>query len=234
MPFGFGGGSVTESPELGAIMARFIEAFPPDKGAIRAGAAMWKAKDTRKLLGSDEPAFTALLGVAHTSHCGGLLRFFLPSTKPSLAEWNDKHGWHESWPARSKTIAIASDWLGNLVVLDPSRTPAGGRRIGFLDIATGAYDLDGDLAEFIDSLPDRWEAVLFKHRFDDYLAAGGQRPGITECVDCATPSVVGGNPTAQIAMKVVNLETAVTQAGQLHGRFGGANLARRVTRMAAS
>ena len=233
MPFGFGGSSSIDPANVDAIMARFRETLPPDNGAIRAGAAMWKARDTEKLLGQDDPAFTALMSVAHTSHGGGLLRFFLPSTKPSLVEWNGKHGWHESWPARSRSIAFASDWMGNLIVLDPSRV-GGQHRIGFLDLATGAYDLDGDLAGFIESLPDNWESILFKHRFDEYVAAGGQRPGITECVDCSTLSVLGGDPKDQTRMQVVNFEVAVTRAGLLHGRFGSEHLSQRIGRMVAS
>lgn len=235
MPFGFGGHSSAGQVDAGAIMSRFAAAFPPDKGAIRAGAGMWKPIDTRKLLGQDDPAFTALIGAVTTSHCGGLLRFFLPSTRPSLVEWNDKHGWHESWPSRSKSIAFASDWMGNLLVIDPSRGPSGLRRVAFLDIITGAYDVDGELTEFIAGLPDTWESVLFKREFDEYVAAGGQRPGISECVGYVTPPVMGADLGDVGTRKVVTLEAAVAGAGRIHGAIGGEDpIAARLARYVSS
>jgi hypothetical protein len=220
MPFGLGskGAASVAAPET--IVARFVAALPPDPGAIRAGAGTWKSADTKKLLGQDDRLFTALMTAAQTSHGGGLLRFFLPGTKPSLAEWNGQFGWRASWPSKPRSIAFASDWLGNLILLDPSRAPSGQRRVAFLDLATGAYDVDGDLAEFIGLLPDSWAGILFKGRFDEYLATGGKRPSISECVDYATPPKVGGVPQDQANMTVLDLEEAVARAGRLHDRSG--------------
>lgn len=187
---------------------------------MRAGAGMWKPADTKRLLGRDDRVFTALIRVAQTSHGGGLLRFFLPATKPSLVEWNGRHGWHESWPSKPNSIAFASDWLGNLILLDPNRAPSGLRRVALLDLATGAYDVFGDLAEFLDWLPDNWERILFKRRFDEYLAAGGRRPSITECVDYAIAPLVGGGKEDLRNMKVSGLEIAVSRAGQQRDKYG--------------
>ena len=234
MPLGFGSKGTAAALDVDAIMARFLAALPPDKGAIRAGAGMWKTADTKKLLGQDDRAFTALMSVAQTSHGGGLLRFFLPSTRPSLVEWNGRHGWHESWPSRPRAIAFAADWMGNLILLDPGRAPSGLHNVAFLDLATGAYDVGGDLAEFVDSLLDDWEGVLFKRRFDEYQAAGGQRPSITECVGYVTPPVVGADPVDLANMKVVNLEVAVSRAGQLLDRSGAMPLGQRIARRVGS
>jgi hypothetical protein len=220
MPFGFGGTGAASAVPAETIVARFVEALPPDPGAIRAGAGTWKPADTRKLLGQDDPVFTALMAVAQTSHGGGLLRFFLPGTKPSLAEWNGQYGWHGSWPSKPRSIAFAADWLGNLILLDPSRAPSGRRRVAFLDLATGAYDLGGDLAEFVGLLPDNWAGILFKRRFDEYLAAGGRRPSIAECVDYAIPPTVGGVTEDLGKMKIVDLEAAVARAGRNFDRLG--------------
>jgi hypothetical protein len=220
MPFGLGGKGPAAAVDADAIMARFLAALPPDQGAIRAGAGVWRSADTKRLLGRDDRVFTALLGVAQTSHGGGLLRFFLPATKPSLVEWNGPRGWHESWPSKPKSIAIASDWLGNLILLDPSRAPSGQRRVALLDLATGAYDLFGDLAEFLDSLPDNWERLLFKRKFDKYLAAGGRRPSITECVEYAIAPLVGGGRENLRKMRVLGLEDAVSKAGQRRDKYG--------------
>jgi hypothetical protein len=219
MPFGLRG-KEPAAVDADAVVARFLAAFPPDHGAIRAGAGVWKAADTKRLLGRDDQVFTALLGVAQTSHGGGLLRFFLPATKPSLVEWNGPRGWHESWPSKPKSIAIASDWLGNLILLDPSRAPSGRRRVALLDLATGAYDLFGDLAEFLDSLPDNSERLLFKRRFDRYLAAGGRRPNLTECVEYAIAPLVGRGRENLRKMRVSGLEEAVSIAGQRRDKYG--------------
>jgi hypothetical protein len=218
MPFGFGNKRPVAAVDVDAIMARFLAALPPDPGAIRAGAGTWKANDTKKLLGQDDRVFTALIGVAQTSHGGGLLRFFLPGTKPSLADWSGREGWRASWLSKPRSIAFAADWLGNLILLDPNRAPSGRRRVAFLDLATGGYDVDGDLAEFIDFLPDNGPGILFRGRFDEYLATGGKRPSITECVEYAVPPVIGGVPEDRENMKVLDLEVAVAQAGRLHER----------------
>ncbi|HJX67769.1 MAG TPA: hypothetical protein VJ258_03475 [Candidatus Limnocylindrales bacterium] len=220
MPFGLGGKGPAAAVDADAIVARFLAALPPDHGAIRAGAGLWKAADTKQLLGQDDRVFTALLRVVQTSHGGGILRFFLPATKPSLVEWNGQYGWHGSWPSKPNSIAIASDWLGNLILLDPNRARSGQRRVALLDLATGAYDLCGDLAEFVDSLPDNWERLLFKRRFDKYLAAGGKRPNITECVDYAIAPLVGGGKENLRKMKVSGLEDAVSRAGHQRDKYG--------------
>jgi hypothetical protein len=219
MPFGLRGNGQAAA-DADAIVARLLEALPPDHGAIRAGAGVWRAADTKRLLGRDDRVFTALLRVVQTSHGGGLLRFFLPATKPSLTEWNGRHGWHESWPSKPNSIAIASDWLGNLILLDPSRAPSGKRRVALLDLATGAYDLFGDLAEFLDSLPDNSERLLFKRRFDEYLAAGGRRPNITECVEYAIAPLVGDGKENLRTMRILGLEDAVAIAGQRRDKYG--------------
>jgi hypothetical protein len=181
---------------------------------------LWKAADTKQLLGRDDRVFTALLRVAQTSHGGGILRFFLPATKPSLVEWNGRHGWHGSWPSKPNSIAFASDWLGNLILLDPNRAPSGLRRVALLDLATGAYDVFGDLAEFLASLPDNWERILFKRTFDEYLAAGGRRPNMTECVEYAIPLLVRGRRRDLRKMKVSGLDDAVSRAGHQRDKYG--------------
>jgi hypothetical protein len=220
MPFGLGGKGPAAAVDADAIVARFLAALPPDHGAIRAGAGLWKAADTKQLLGRDDRVFTALLRVAQTSHGGGILRFFLPATKPSLVEWNGRHGWHGSWPSKPNSIAFASDWLGNLILLDPNRAPSGLRRVALLDLATGAYDVFGDLAEFLASLPDNWERILFKRTFDEYLAAGGRRPNMTECVEYAIPLVVRGRRRDLRKMKVSGLDDAVSRAGHQRDKYG--------------
>jgi hypothetical protein len=228
---GHSGEIAAVAPDVDVIAGRFFVQLPPSRGAIRAGAGMWKPADTRKLLGQDDDMFTALMSVAQTSHAGGLLRFFLPSTRPSLVEWNGRHGWHESWQSKPKSVCFASDWLGNLILLDPRRTEAGARRVAFLDISTGTYDLGGDLAEFLEDLTENWEATLYKHMFDEYAAAGGERPAITESVGYVVPPVVGGNPEDVSNMKLVNLEVAVARAGVLHDRFATVTLGRRLAQL---
>jgi hypothetical protein len=107
-----------------------------------------------------------------------------------------------------------------LILLDPSRAPSGRRRVALLDLATGAYDLFGDLAEFLDSLPDNSERLLFKRRFDRYLAAGGRRPNLTECVEYAIAPLVGRGRENLRKMRVSGLEEAVSIAGQRRDKYG--------------
>jgi hypothetical protein len=234
MPLGLGVKGTSVAPDIDAIMVRFLAALPPDKGATRGGARLWKPADTKKLLGSNDVTFTALMRVAQTSHAGGLLRFFLPSTLPSLVDWNGRHGWHESWHSKPHAIAFGSDWLGNLLLLDQRRGPNGERRVAFLDLAGGAYDVGSDLAEFFEGLPDAWETTFFKRLHDAYLAGGGQHPSISECVGYVNPPVVGGDPEDVTNMKVVNLEAAVSRAGQLHDRFGALPIRSKIARLVGS
>jgi hypothetical protein len=234
MPLGLGVKGTAVAADIDAIMVRFLAALPPARGATRAGARLWKPGDTRKLIGYEDVAFTALMRVAQTSHAGGLLRFFLPSTLPSLVDWNGRHGWHESWQSKPHSIAFGSDWLGNLLLLDPRRGPNGERRVAFLDLASGAYDIGSDLAEFFDCLPDTWETTFFKRLHDEYLAAGGQAPGIGECVGYINPPVVGGDPEDVTNMKVVNLEGEVSRAGHLHDRFGALPIRTKLARLVRS
>ena len=67
---------------------------------------------------------------------------------------------------------------------------------------------------------DNWERLLFKRRFDKYLAAGGKRPNITECVDYAIAPLVGGGKENLRKMKVSGLEDAVSRAGHQRDKYG--------------
>ena len=84
----------------------------------------------------------------------------------------------------------------------------------------GQEDAYCDLAEFLDSLPDNSERLLFKRRFDEYLAAGGRRPNITECVEYAIAPLVGDGKENLRTMRILGLEDAVAIAGQRRDKYG--------------
>jgi hypothetical protein len=222
MPFGFGNGQESQGApvDIAAMTEPFLAALPADAGANRAGASNWQASDTRKLLGDDDPAFSALMTIAQTSHGKGILRFLLPASKPPLAAWNKKEGWHSDWPSLPAGIAFASDWRGNLLVLDPKPASAGGRCVGRLTIATSTYEvMDQNVAQFIgQTLPAQWQTLLSKHLFDKWLASGGKRPAPEECVDCETLVVLGGDPNATDNLEITDLVVAVSVAGQVYER----------------
>jgi hypothetical protein len=200
-----------------AIIARFLQALPADAQIYRSGPR-WRASDTKALLGDDDPIFTALIGAAESSHAGGLLRFLQPAGEPSLVTWNQPDGWHAPWTALPTAVAFASDWRGNLLLLDPGRAAGGGRRIARFEIASATYEVtDWSLAELLgEILPGHWRELLMAQEFDRWLASGGHRPAANECIDAKVPSFLGGDPVAIENLGSIKLHVAVLFDGSLY------------------
>ena len=148
---------------------------------------------------------------------GGLLRFLLPQTDPSLTVWNARQGWHSEWPSIEPAVAFASDWMGRLFLLLPkSRRSDGEPSAGILTTGTGELIVLEDsfatlLGEF---LPSQWADALDLTRAQQWQAAGNALPGFGECVAPKTPLILGGSEEIS-ELETTSLVLAVSFGGQI-------------------
>lgn len=152
MPFGWGNkGSAV--PDI-TLLDAFERALPPDPDAA-GPIGTWTDRDTKGLLGLDLPLFTAFMRErARSSVGGGVLRFLLPDSRPSLLGWNARNGWHSDWPSLPSGVVFASDWMGNLFLMSPKRKGPGGQpSVVMLAPATSeVVDLEVGFGEFLGEL----------------------------------------------------------------------------------
>jgi hypothetical protein len=195
-------------------IADFVQALPP---TMRGTGHRWTERDTRNLLGSDDPTFTAFVAQhGGDSFLGGALRLLPPIGDLGLVSWNGKAGWRNDWPSIPKAVVFATDWRGNLFLFDPSRLQSGERSVAVLEIATGDYAvIDLPFAGFLRMLLHFSRELLDLETLDAWIAAGGQMPSSDQCLGHRIPLVLGG------ANELANLETLflrvwVSLSGQIH------------------
>jgi len=116
----------------------FQSSFSADP--IPCGPVRWTAADTVGFVGVRDDAYIEFMcETARASYNGGLLRFLLPGTKPSLVKWNSEDGLFAGWPqARRFFRAFAFDWQGNQLGFDQRFKAGGVRRISVLELGTGS------------------------------------------------------------------------------------------------
>lgn len=216
MPFGWGNKDKPVVTDPGPLDA-FEAALPPDPGSV-GPVSGWSDKDTRSLLGSDVPLFTLFMAErVRSSVGGGLLRFLLPRSQPSITEWNKPGGWRSDWPSVPPGVVFASDWTGRLYLFSGSRPlPNGEPSIALLDPATAeAEPLDLTLGEFLgNALARSWCDLLGADRLDAWRATGGLAPAANQCVSPKVPLFLGGS-TEVGDLEVSPLVVAVSLAGQM-------------------
>jgi T6SS immunity protein Tdi1, C-terminal len=201
--------------DLGAL-ASFASAITPDP-TLQAPSA-WDDGQTRKLLGVDDPTFTAFASqFAGRSFGGGLLRFQPTDGDLGLFAWNARNGWRDDWPSMPRSIAFASDWRGNVFVVDPDRMPSGERSVARLTIGTGEYEkLNISFGEFIGTvMPKEWRDLLGSSLFTAWLASGGVVPTDEQCVAHKVPLILGGSDDVS-NLEVLSLRVWVSFAGQIY------------------
>ena len=194
---------------------RFLATLPPDPDSRVASS--WSSSDTRALLGVDDPTFTALVERhAGETFGGGLLRLLPTIGRPNIRDWNGPDGWHSDWPSVRDSVAFASNWRGNLFLFDRARLPTGERKIAFLELATGEYEvIDYPFRWFIGELLPRQEGLLAAADLEHWQAIGGRVPKRDECVGLRIPLVVGGQD--EVAnFEVLFLNVWVSIAGQIY------------------
>ncbi len=216
MPFGLGKKEDPAGIDVGALDA-FAQALPGDPGSI-GPASIWTEKETRELLGRDLPTFTTFLAErARSSVGGGVLRFLLPQTDPSLLEWNSRGGWRSDWASAPPGVVFATDWLGRLfLLLLKERRRNGEPALGLLVPTTGeSIVLDYSFGEFLGkALATDWQNLLDAHGLDEWRAAGNAVPRFDQVVAPKQPLVLGGSDEIS-EMELSSLVVAVSFGGQI-------------------
>jgi len=216
MPFGWG----KKQPHATEIDLRALDALaqalPPDPES-GGPAPAWTERDTRNLLGHDHPLFTTFIAErARASVGGGILRFLLPETRPSLVAWNRRDGWASDWPSAVPGIAFATDWMGRLFLLARKlEIRSGEPHTIILAPQTGECDvLDYSFAELLEAFAGDWRSLLEADRFDAWKASGGAIPSPGQCVVPKTPLFLGGSDAIE-DLELMPLVVTVSLTGQL-------------------
>lgn len=201
--------------DLDAI-ARFAAAITPDPTMYEPNP--WSDSETRKLLGVDDPTFSAFVSqYGGRSFGGGLLRVLPTDGDLGLHAWNGRNGWRADWSSMPRSAAFASDWRGNLFVFDPDRFPTGERPVAVLTIATGEYEnLHMSFAEFMGTvMPKTWREDLGQASFAAWIEAGGLVPTADQCVGHKAPLILGGSDDVS-NLETLFLQVWVSFAGQIY------------------
>jgi hypothetical protein len=232
MPFSFRKPSATAATpvDIGALTA----AFPKDHHSFH--TANWGTRDTKGLTGLDLPSFTGFIAEhAGASFGGGLLRILSPDARPSLLDWNRRDGWHHDWPSVPAAKVFASDWLGRLYLLDPTRRADGQPRVALLDPATGEYEvIDNSFSEVVEEIwPAAGNDLFDAERFAAWQRTGGRVPGLDECVAYTIPLSLGGTPDVS-NMEVLFLNVWISLSGQIIEQTKGLRAGTRISGVTSS
>ena len=217
MPFGWGKKHEQSAQPDMSVLDTFERAMPAD--AHSAGPAVgWSEEKTFELLQRPLPLFTVFLAErARSSVGGGVLRFLLPETEPSLTTWNGPDGWRSDWPSLPPAVAFASDWMGRLYLLaSREQLRHGEPPVAILAPTTGEFELlDYTFGEFLaEALAADWEELLDVQRLAEWRVAGGQVPEFDQCVAPKTPMMLGGSDEID-ALEITSLVVAVSIGGQI-------------------
>jgi hypothetical protein len=154
---------------------------------------------------------------ARSSVGNGILRLLMPHTRPSLIDWNGRHGWRSDWPSAEPGIAFASDWTGRLYLLATNKKIRNGEPPVVLlnPAAAEVAVLDYTFAEFLgEAIAADWRKLLEVDRLDEWRVAGGRTPSPDECIAPNVPLFLGGS-TKIADLEVSSLVVAVSMAGQM-------------------
>ena len=200
---------------LTQLFTTFSSAFPGDECSL-GPCASWSASETRLLLGSEPGFYTEFINsVAHYSFDGGLLRFLLPTTNPSLQSWNSPSGWMADWPNVPKFFNVfAFDWQGNQFGFDKRRVERGEPLIGMLEPGFGKLlKIPATFAEFVGrEIIENREPTLACGFYKEWLARG-RSPAFQECVGYRIPLFLGGNDGID-NLEISNMEVYLSITGQ--------------------
>jgi hypothetical protein len=151
---------------------------------------------------------------------GGVVRFLLPSTSPSVMEWNGDSGWGQDWTEwRSRLTVFGYDWLGRQFAFDNARVDPSSKEplVSILEPGTGLLlEVPRDFNAFMESeMIVQAEAVLAYSFFQEWLSLGGQPPKFNECIGYKTPLFLGGDDDTS-NLEVINLDVYISILGQLY------------------
>jgi hypothetical protein len=214
MPFGFG--RKAAMPIDTSLLDAFVAALPPDAGTS-GPAPKWTERDTTQLAGRDIPLYTLFMNTsARQTFSGGLLRFLLPQTSPSITAWNSLDGWHSDWPSVADGGVFATDWLGRLYLFAPDKPKRDEPSVVRFDPATARRDVfNATFGEFFgDAMPRLWRQLLSYDFLESWRAAGRVVPAADACV-CPRVSLALGGSTDLANLEVSSLVVWVSLEGQI-------------------
>jgi len=215
MPFRLG--RKEPPPPDAALLDAFAAALSPDPGAD-GPATRWSPQDTKALVGRDVPLFTLFMAErSRSSFGGGLLRFLLPQTRPSITDWNSRDGWHSDWPSVPGGFVFASDWLGRLYLLVDEKRHGDEPHVALFDPVTVEFESFGStFGEFLGNMmPRLWRVLLEVELFEAWRGAGGDIPAPGDCVCHKIPLALGGADNVS-NMETMSLMVWVSICGQIH------------------
>jgi hypothetical protein len=146
-----------------------------------------------------------------SSFSDGLYRLFHPA---AIRSWTQTV--ESAFPAYRARIAVFGyDWLGRIFALDLRSTGAQWSVL-MIEPGTGeSFEIPASFADFHNiELVDYAADALSKPFFDEWIAGGGERPDLTECIGYRIPLFLGGSDTVE------NLErTDMDVYWHLHGQL---------------
>jgi hypothetical protein len=198
-----------------AMFARFMDRYPLPDGRAE---DLW---DAEPLLGTAGYADLARQA-AGLPLCGGLLRL-AGAREGRLASGFVREGFPEF---AAVAVPFAIDWIGRVVALDQSRPP------GLLLIEPGsaeAFGIDESFADFFNvDVVDDPDLFLAADLFREWQAAGGEVPGVGQCVGFKVPLFLGGRGAAA-NLELTDLEVYWSFAAQMRQATRGLPPATRIS-----
>lgn len=190
--------------KLANMFERFLTRYPLPEGSI---GDVWEAKS---LLGT--PGYVELARrAAGLPLCGGLLRFADARAGESATEFI-----REGFPGLAgRAVPFAVDWIGRVTALDLARQP------GLLLIEPGsaaAFEIDESFVGFFNlDVVDDPDLFLAAELLRLWQAAGGDIPGVGQCVGFKVPLFLGGVGSAA-NLEMTDLEVYWSFSAQLGGQ----------------
>ena len=148
------------------------------------------------LLGAPVPEY--LLGrYGGLSFAGGLYRLHALN---AVTKWTGAVV--QAFPNYKGVECFASDWLGRQFALSAKHNADGEPGVLMFEPGTGqVLNIPANFLSFhANELPQFSEAALARRAYEDWLANGGARPSVDECIGYSAPLFLGG------ADEIANME----------------------------
>ena len=201
---------------------RFSAKFKADPGA-RGPAPQCDVVPMLAQYGIACPSYVQFMRTTiRSSFNGGLLRFLLPETKVSLADWNGPDGWSHDWPGRrGQLFVFAYDWMGRQFAFDNERkNDRGEAEIGMLEPGTGELlQIPAVFHVFIEKvLIDQARAALAERFYDEWRKKIKKQLRHHECAGYAVPLFLNGEDNVE-NLEIVDVQIYLSLMGQMSSQI---------------
>lgn len=199
--------------------ARFLEHYSADVDAAR--STEFDCATIYELLGYRLTDYTEFLTeVARSSFAGGLIRFLLPQTDPSIFSWNSPEGWVSDWKQwDGRLVVFAYDWLGRQISFDLARREDDEPLISILEPGTGQLlEVPENFHGFIEQeIIDYHDAALASTFHSQWIKNGNPLPLFRECVGYKVPLFLGGEDSIN-NVEISDIDVYVSLCGQYYSK----------------